>query len=135
MIFDARTVARILGGEANGNSVSAPGPGHTPKDRSLSIRIDPAAPGGFVLTSFSSTDDWRTCRDYVLSRLGLEPWRPGSRNQRKPLVVINREPDAHKEKMKSIALDIWRQSVSPVGNIVEHYLREHRGLSAGRTGR
>lgn len=111
MIFDARTVARILGGDANGNSVSAPGPGHSPKDRSLSIRIDPAAPGGFVLTSFSSSDDWQVCRDYVRDRLGLEPWKPNGRDRRKPFVVINRAPD--KEKMKRVALNIWRQSVSP----------------------
>jgi putative DNA primase/helicase len=120
MMFDARTVARILGGEANGNSVSAPGPGHSPKDRSLSIRINPAAPGGFMVTDFSSFDDWQACRDYVRARLGLEPWKPDGRDRRKQFVVISREPDPTKEKMKRIALDLWKRSVSPAGTVVEY---------------
>jgi hypothetical protein len=46
--MDLKTIARALGGEVNGRQVLAPGPGHSPKDRSLAIRISSDAPDGFV---------------------------------------------------------------------------------------
>lgn len=48
MIPDARAIARALGGEVAGQQVLAPGPGHSRLDRSLSIRIEPGAPAGFI---------------------------------------------------------------------------------------
>jgi hypothetical protein len=63
-------MARALGGEVSGQQVSAPGPGHSPKDRSLSIKIDPTAPDGFITHSFAN-DDLAVCRDHVRSMLGL----------------------------------------------------------------
>jgi hypothetical protein len=77
MVFDARSVAQALGGDVvNRDSVSAPGPGHSRKDRSLSIRLDANAPGGFIVNSFAG-DDPLACRDYVRQRLGLPDWQPG----------------------------------------------------------
>ncbi len=67
-------IARALGGEVCGNQVRAPGPGHSPKDRSLNVKLDANAPGGFVLHSFSPTDDPIVCKDYVREKLGLPPW-------------------------------------------------------------
>jgi len=64
-------VARKLGGEVRGEKVVAPGPGHSPGDRSLTVTLDPKAPGGFVVHSFSPRDDWRSCRDHVREKLGL----------------------------------------------------------------
>jgi hypothetical protein len=66
-------VARKLGGEVRGEKVVAPGPGHSPRDRSLTVILDPKAPGGFVVHSFSPRDDWRSCRDHVWEKLGLPP--------------------------------------------------------------
>jgi hypothetical protein len=37
MIADLRSLARALGGEVVGRQVLAPGPGHSRRDRSLSI--------------------------------------------------------------------------------------------------
>jgi hypothetical protein len=75
--YDARTVAHTLGGDVAGrNEVLAPGPGHSRKDRSLAIKLDPKAPDGFVVNSHCG-DDWKTCRDYVRSKLGLPSWQPG----------------------------------------------------------
>jgi hypothetical protein len=68
--LDPRSMARALGGEVSGQQVSAPGPGHSPMDRSLSIKIDPTAPDGFLVNSFSG-DDPAECRDHVRSKLGL----------------------------------------------------------------
>jgi putative DNA primase/helicase len=63
----AREIALALGGDVvSFNRVAAPGPGHSPKDRSLSILITGS---DFIVHSFAG-DDWRVCKDYVRSRLG-----------------------------------------------------------------
>ena len=38
--------------EARGNKALVPGPGHSRHDRSLSVRVNPDAPVGFVVHSF-----------------------------------------------------------------------------------
>ncbi len=63
-------IARALGGDVCSQQVLAPGPGHSSRDRSLSVRLSPHAPDGFVVHSFSG-DDWRRCADYVREKLGL----------------------------------------------------------------
>ncbi len=73
--FTATEVARALGGEAFGNKVTAPGPGHAANDRSLSIIIDPSAPDGFLVHSFSPADDPLKCKDYVREKLDIR-WEP-----------------------------------------------------------
>src|SRR5262249_10714225 len=55
-ISDLPTLARALGGEIRGNQILAPGPGHSAVDRSLAIRLDPAAPDGFFVHSFANDD-------------------------------------------------------------------------------
>ena len=44
-------------------------------DRSLSVKIDPNAPDGFVVHSFAA-DDPLECRDHVRTKLGLAPFEP-----------------------------------------------------------
>ena len=70
-----KAVARALGGEIRGNEVLAPGPRHSAKDRSLSVKLSPRAPDGFLAHSFAG-DDWRRCRDHVRERIGLPVYRP-----------------------------------------------------------
>ena len=70
--LSARDIARALGGEARGRNVLAPGPGHSPRDRSLSVTVDDTAPDGFVVNSFAG-DDPLACRDYVRDKAGLGP--------------------------------------------------------------
>jgi putative DNA primase/helicase len=72
-MFGLRELARLLGGDVSGSQVLAPGPGHSRRDRSVSVMLLPSAPDGFVVTSFAG-DDWRECRDYVRERLGLRRW-------------------------------------------------------------
>jgi putative DNA primase/helicase len=126
-MMDPRTIANVLGGDVIGrDSVSAPGPGHSRADRSLSIKLDSRAPDGFVVFSHAG-DDPIACRDYVRECLGLGPWQRG-KGRRAPFTVIDSGPDPDKEKSKAWALRIWSQSTNPTGSMVEHYLREHRGL-------
>jgi putative DNA primase/helicase len=127
-MMDARTIANALGGDPIGrDSVSAPGPGHSRADRSLSIKLNSRAPDGFVVFSHAG-DDPIACRDYVRERLGLGPWERGGRNCRTPFTVVDSGQDPEKEKLKRMALRIWSESVNPTGTIVERYLREHRCL-------
>jgi putative DNA primase/helicase len=80
-----RSLARALGGEVTGSQVLAPGPGHSRKDRSLSIRLSSTAPEGFLAFSHAG-DDFATCRDYVKQALGITTngWRQHEPQQRRP---------------------------------------------------
>ena len=60
---DLVSLARKLGGEVSGGQVKAPGPGHSPDDRSMSVMLAPDAEGGFIVNSFSPKDDFIACRD------------------------------------------------------------------------
>lgn len=138
--LNAREVAAALGGDVNGrNSVSAPGPGHSRDDRSLSIRIEPRAPGGFVVTSFAG-DDALACKDYVRQRLGLEEWRPTRQVDVEPINFIERmeeraressgaagNPDPNNDRLFPIAMRMWDEATSIKGSLAETYLNS-RGL-------
>jgi hypothetical protein len=73
--LNPKSIARALGGVAKGDSVLAPGPGHSAKDRSLSVKADSSAPDGFVVFSHAG-DDPIKCRDYVRERCGEPAWQP-----------------------------------------------------------
>ena len=77
---DLQTLARALGGEVNGGQVLCPGPGHSAKDRSLSVKLDAGAPDGFLVHSFSS-DDPIACRDYVREKTGLPAFKPNGQHR------------------------------------------------------
>lgn len=85
--LDLHRLARDLGGEVTGGQVLAPGPNHGKADRSLAVRLDPAAPEGFVVHSFAS-DDPLECRDYVRSKAGLPAWEP-KRPEPSPIERMN----------------------------------------------
>ena len=80
MSLDLRQAALALGGDIASGQVIAPGPGHSAKDRSLAVKPDATAPGGFVCWSHAG-DDWQACRDHVTRRLGLDrdAWKRTSR--------------------------------------------------------
>jgi hypothetical protein len=68
-------IAQIMGGDVTGDEALVPGPGHSPEDRSLAIKLDNAAQEGFVLHSFAG-DDPIVCRDHVRKKLGLPKFEP-----------------------------------------------------------
>jgi putative DNA primase/helicase len=140
-ILDARNVATALGGRAVGRyRVIAPGPGHSRKDKSLSVRLDDRAPDGFIVYSFGA-DTWQDCRAHVLQRLGLPAWRPG--NGKDHQAPASRVVDAAEERwtedeIKRInwARVIWRDAVNPAGTLAETYLgRRKIDLDAGLAGK
>jgi hypothetical protein len=72
-------IARTLGGEISGGQVLAPGPGHSAKDRSLSIKLGTKSE---PIVYSHAGDDHLRCKDYVKEKLGLSP-RNGKAGQRK----------------------------------------------------
>lgn len=109
-------VAHALGGEVSGRQVLAPGPGHSPHDRSLAVRPAPNAPDRFLIYSHSG-DDWRTCRAHVLSRLGIT----GGRLFEAPEKRWPEAEEAVKSRIER-AVTLWRQGTDPRGTLVEAYL-------------
>jgi putative DNA primase/helicase len=126
--LDPRSIAAVMGGQVTSrDSVNVPGPGHSRADRSLSIKINAKAPGGFVIYSHAG-DDPIHCRDYVRDCLALGQWSAGDRQRPSPFSVSDAGPGRDKERNKQFALRIWSQATQPIGSVVEFYLREHRGL-------
>lgn len=81
--IDPSYAAKQLGGDVTPNGVVCPGPGHSARDRSLSVRFDPDAPEGFIVHSFTD-DDAIACRDHVRSRLSLPEWKPEKKSVTPP---------------------------------------------------
>jgi putative DNA primase/helicase len=65
--------ARALGGYVTGGGILCPGPGHTAKDRSLSVKI---GRDGEPICYSHSGDDPILCKDFVREKVGLKPFKP-----------------------------------------------------------
>jgi putative DNA primase/helicase len=142
-IYNPRAVAQALGGHVAGrDTVLAPGPGHSAHDRSLAVRLDPAAPDGFLIYSHAG-DDWRACRNHVRERLGLPAWEPGDGQQRTippqrvekwDLAAVDAEAERLRPRTEDDlvrierAVAIWNGAVDPRGTLAGKYLRS-RALS------
>ena len=111
--------------------VLAPGPGHSRKDRSLSIIIGSQFPEGFWVTSFAG-DDALVCRAYVRAKLGLPAWSAHG-HARRPVSRLAQvvDPAVAKESENRIAraLAIWNESQDPRGTLAERYLKDERNLA------
>lgn len=121
--------ARALGGEVSGNSVRAPGPGHSSRDRSLSVTPSATVPNGFLVNSFAG-DGSIACLDYVRLKFRLpafEPMAPrtramggqsepaGYRDRAEPEKAAGELPGSDESKRKAdIAAWLWgrREPVS-----------------------
>ncbi len=128
MTIDPRAVAQVLGGHVTGRNVVAPGPGHSRDDRSLSIKIEPAALDGFIVHSFAG-DSPLECRDYVRAALGLgapEPRRPQSSTRSAQAGTA--APDKDAADRSAFALRLWNEARDPRGTVVARYLAS-RGLT------
>ena len=84
--IDRTHAARSLGGDITPNGIVCPGPGHSARDRSLSVHLDPDAPEGFIVHSFAD-DDPIQCREHVRAKLGLPEWQPTKSDRLHPLMT------------------------------------------------
>src|ERR1700737_4957963 len=113
---DIQAIARVMGGQVAGRKALVPGPGHSPRDRSLSVLLSPAAREGFFVHSFAG-DPWQECRDYVCERLGIPRWRPAaersSRTFRPSPVVRSVNGVAAEKQYTEFALRLWNEARDP----------------------
>ena len=119
-VLTRQQIACALAGDVYGNQVLAPGPGHSPKDRSLSVKLIASAPDGLLVHSFAG-DDPIVCKDYVRGKLGLAPW---SRSADGPPKAPAK---CHDAKRTEVALAIWAATTPANGTLVETYFAS-RGL-------
>lgn len=120
---DLRAIVARLGGDLyqGGSAALIPAPGHSRKDRSLSLRL---VDGGRRLlwhcfTEAKPAEVW----PYV----GLEP---GQVRQETPAERRKREEAERQERARKLAFcsDLWGETQPAEGSPVETYLREARGI-------
>jgi putative DNA primase/helicase len=112
--IDTASLRAALGGEISGGQVLCPGPGHSRRDRSLSVK--PTANG--VLVFSHAGDDWRECRDYVYQRLGLPSCSPGWQ----PRLTVKWAEPAPEQWRTERPKAIWAEGQDPRGTVAEAYL-------------
>jgi hypothetical protein len=139
-VIDLRRLQRALGGEISGGQLLCPGPGHSSRDRSLSVWPSPDG-DGFTVHSHAG-NDWRDCRDYVRQRLGLPAWQPGDDRDRSVdpsrlksferaavEVEAERRPLTQDDRVRIVrAGAMWDEATDPRGTEAERYLAS-RALS------
>ena len=102
----------------------APGPGHSPRDRSLSVCLSSIDRDGFIVFSHCG-DDFRDCRAHVLKRLGLTAAPYGRDLQApKPRPTCGAPPSDDQAKATGTqqALALWGEACDPRKTLVERYL-------------
>ena len=133
-VIDLRSLQRALGGEISGGQLLCPGPGHSPRDRSLAVRPSPDG-DGFVVHSHCG-DDWTLCKDYVRERLGLPQWQPGDGRDRRVdpsrLKTFERAAVEAEAERRPLTQDdrvrieraraVWDEATDPRGTLAERYL-------------
>jgi hypothetical protein len=110
-VTNIKHIARQLGGSvASKNSITMPGPNHSPRDRSLSVLFKA---DGFIVHSFTG-DDWRICREHVQQLLGQSDYAAPTNLRAK-------------DDNTKLALQLWAGARDPIGTVAETYLNG-RGL-------
>jgi hypothetical protein len=112
MEVDLKKLAQALGGNVSHGQVLAPGPGHSPEDRSLSVKPSPSAQDGFVVNSFAG-DDLIACKDHVRNKLGMAPFQHNGHH--------TRVSDAAIDAALRGAIAGQQQQASSRGRIVAEY--------------
>jgi Toprim domain len=134
-MIDLRALQCALGGEICGGQLLCPGPGHSPRDRSLAVRLSPFG-DDFVVYSYAG-DDWMLCKDYVRQRLGVPAWQPGDGRDRRVdpsrLKTFERAAIEAEAERRPLTQDdrvrieraraVWDEATDPRGTLAERYLR------------
>lgn len=106
-MMNLHALAKQWGGEVCNGEILIPGPGHSPNDRSLSVR---PSEKGFLVHSFAG-DPIKDCLDHVESLLGGQP-----------IKFDLKQKDTPRPDNKPKALAIWAESQPWQGSLVETYL-------------
>lgn len=118
---DLRAIVARVGGEIynGGRAALVPGPGHSPKDRSLSLTLTADNPPRLLWCSHAE-DDARA----VWQHLGLSPGqgapvREGDAQRRKRLQTEKAEAD----RKLAFCSTVWNATLDAKGSLVERYLK------------
>jgi hypothetical protein len=122
----AKHITHVLGGDWRGTYGSIPGPGHSRKDRSVTIRDHSSDPNDVVVNSFAG-QDYRAIKD-ALRDQGFLLERPGrSRPQRSAQETVKATSEAEDtQKSQDLARWLWQRSLPIADTPAERYLREKR---------
>ena len=112
--------AKALKGTVNGKWINVRGPGHGSHDRSLGIKFDPNAAGGFIVRSFAG-DDPIVCRNYVGALL-LQRTADGMSID----IRLGEDEEASRPNRIVRALQMWREAQPAMGTMVESDLAARR---------
>jgi putative DNA primase/helicase len=120
-----RSMAAALGGDVvkgrDGPFILCPGPGHSAKDRSLSVAPSATDPDGFVCFSHAN-DAWQDCRKHVLTRIGGRS--SGYRETAKHQAKRQNAPADN----SAAAVRLWGEGIDPRDTLAERFLNEQRRL-------
>jgi hypothetical protein len=127
-----REIAKALRGKVvhigGREEVRAPGPGHSPHDDSLSVRLSPTSRSGISVHSFAG-DDWRQCHRYVLDQIRGLLLTQGPRRPRPRTTDLQfRSNDGARSQR---ALRYWHEAGDMHGTPAEKYLAR-RGIAVER---
>lgn len=143
--------AGALRGRVVSGGVSFAPEGHSPRDASGRLFIDPLARNGYRIACLSPKDDPLRARDYVDRQCGLPRWEPGANGgllnfqhiHRSPQEVARRDHAREKLRVAREAEDrtkaervgrIWDEAgTDPRSTLVARYLDEHRHLDLPRS--
>lgn len=116
-MIELRSMASALGGEVvkgrDGTFILCPGPGHSARDRSLSVLPSSTDPDGFVCFSHAN-NAWQDCRKHILQRLGRAPAEYVKRSRNGAVTA--------KRNDNTMPLSLWNEAIEPRGTLVENYL-------------
>jgi hypothetical protein len=111
--------------------------GHSAKDRSLEVRIDPTQPDGLFVKPWAPGGDWKKSKDHVLCLLGFSAWQAGAmgmarrrarRAEATSAVNTNSAPAPESDERRgNVAQWLWGKSKPVPGTPVEMYLASVRG--------
>src|SRR5690606_13535416 len=114
-MMDLRSLARALSGDVSGrNCIVIPGPGHSDRDRSLSVTFDSAAPDGFLVHSFAG-DDFAACRDHVRQLLGIGAFPRHSGYPQRPSTITHQKEGT--QGRVEYAASLWNQATAIAGTL------------------
>ena len=119
--MNAREIVKALGGDWHGDYGTAPGPGHSARDRSLQIS---EKPNGEPPVYSHAGDDWKAIKDDWRAQGLLPEFIPGERRMKafqfvKPMNAYDSPP---KQRWSDYAEAIW-QSCYPISGVAAQYLQ------------
>jgi putative DNA primase/helicase len=134
MAMNLKFLQAHLGGDIVNGQLLAPGPGHSPRDRSMAVEISTDGEG-FVVYSYAG-DDWRDCKEYVRQMLGWPRWQPGDGRKRdipqhraqqfdRVIAIENERRPYTEDELVRIrrAQALWADAIDPRSTLAEVYLR------------